>query len=316
MKVAFLGNFTHQHCSEAHHAAALEQLGHEVIRMQEGGVNCHQFRNGVQNVGMFVWVHSHGWRVMSDRTPIEEMLGELRDQGIPTVAYHLDLYLGIKSRWEAYQHDPYITGGYLQHFFTVDSLMADWLNDNTTTKGHWIPAGVHQPECYMAVTQRPFDVTFVGSRNYHPEWPERPKLIDFLESRYAHRFIGYGPDFGRPVRGGALNQVYADAKVVVGDSFCPGHNYQGHYWSDRASETLGRGGFLLHPRVPYMDDVFADKQHLVYYDFNDYDQLAELIDYYLRNSDERNEIRRCGHQYVTANHTYTNRWKSIMDTVS
>lgn len=316
MRIAFLGNFAVPYSSETHHAWALEALGHTVMRLQEGEVSGRTLQQETHQSDMFVWVHSHNWRALNDRSHISALLHELRGMEIPTVAYHLDLYMGIPDRWRQYQSDPYITEGLLQHFFTVDSLMADWLNENTQTRGHWIPAGVHAPECYCATAQHSFDVTFVGSRNYHPEWPERPKLINWLESQYGDRFQGYGGDFGRSVRGSALNQVYADARIVVGDSFCPGHNYQGNYWSDRATETLGRGGFLIHPRVPGMDKVFADKKHLVYYDFNDFDRLATLIHHYLHHSDEREKIRLTGHEYVKANHTYTNRWRSIIETVT
>lgn len=323
MKVTFLGNHSVSYSSETHHCEALESLGHSINRIQEGAINGRDLRAQALEADMFVWVHSHGRPVTNDMrgwpgpaVAMSALLDELRNNAkIVTATYHLDLFAAIPGRWNEYVKHDYIVGG-LEHFFTVDSLMADWLNENTRTTGHWLPPGVHEPECYMAKPQNPVDVCFVGSRKYHPEWPDRPKLVDWLEARYAHRFRGYGADFGKSVRGAALNQVYADAKVVVGDSFCPGYNYQGHYWSDRCTETLGRAGFLIHPRVPYMDEVFEDRKHLAYYDFGDMDQLEHLINYYLEHSDEREEIRVTGHEYVKANHTYRQRWATICERIT
>jgi hypothetical protein len=98
----------------------------------------------------------------------------LREVGVPSISYHLDLYMGLR-RWTQYKSDPFLMN--LDHFFTVDRLMADWLNSNTAVRGHYVPAGVFGPETYLGESGHPYgnDVVFVGQRNYHPEWPYRPR---------------------------------------------------------------------------------------------------------------------------------------------
>lgn len=304
MRIAFLGNFRVSYTSESHHAETLEALGHEVVRLQEADTAALDILAAAVESDLFVWVHTHSWH-----TPgIERVLTTLKGVGVPTMTYHLDLWMGLRREQDMHT-DPYWQVG---HFFTADRLMADWLTANTPVQGHYLPAGVFDQECVMAAPVAPFDVAFVGSRRYHPEWPYRPQLIDWLHSAYGSRGRHYGNGGLGIVRGPELNQVYADAKVVVGDSLCLNYTYP-DYWSDRVYETLGRGGFLIHPRVPGMEQHFEHGKHLVFYDYGDFDQLRHLIDHYLADDGEREEIRRAGHEHVKTHHTYRNRWTTILE---
>lgn len=306
MRIAFLGNFGVSYSSESHHAASLETLGHTVIRLQEPQVSADELLATATGCDLFVWVHTHGWN-----TPgIEKVLNALRERGIPSMTYHLDLWFGLR-RQKDMQSDPYWS---IDHFFTVDKRMAEWLTENTPVRGHYVTAGVYGPECYMAEPTDRFEVAFVGSKGYHPEWPYRPTIINWLNTHYRGRFRHYGGGGLGTVRGAELNQVYANARVVVGDSLCLGFDYP-DYWSDRVYETLGRGGFLIHPYVQGMERQFEDGKHLRFYEFGNFGQLRELIDYYLEHDDEREQIRRAGHEHVKANHTYRHRWQTILETV-
>lgn len=309
MKVAFLGNFGVSFSSESHHAASLETLGHEVIRLQEPQVDGSQILNAARTCDLFVWVHTHGWNIAG----MDEVLRQLRAVNVPSMTYHLDLWMGLQ-RQQDMQTDPYWQ---IDHFFTADKKMAEHLTHNTPVKGHYLPAGVYDKECYMAEPRDPFDVAFIGSKGYHPEWPYRPQLIDWLHATYGDRFRHYGGGGKPAIRESALNQVYADAKVVVGDTLCLGFDYP-DYFSDRAFETLGRGGFMIHPHVPGLENIFDDGKHMVFYSFGDFDQLKWLIDYYLdeAHADERETIRQAGHQHVRANHTYRHRWQTILKVLS
>ena len=56
-----------------------------------------------------------------------------------------------------------------------------------------------------------------------------------------------------------------------------------------------------------MEEEFTDKENMVFYEYGNFGQLKELIDYYLIHDDERERIRKAGHEYVKANCTYHNR---------
>jgi hypothetical protein len=313
MRIVMLGNHQVPYSSESHHAHTLEQLGHDVTRIQEGSHGDLVVQRTL-GADLFVWVHSHG-APPTCMVPISLVLSHFRRHRIPMLTYHLDLYWGIPSRFSEYQNHPFMTD--LDYFFSVDPPLVEWLNTHTATKGRYLTAGVLEDECYLGDKDNvePYPVIFVGSYQYHSEWSYRPQLIDWLKTAYGDAFTGWGPAFpGGLIRGDDLNRLYANTKVVVGDTFSPGFDYPG-YFSDRAFETLGRGGFLIHPRIKGIEDHFQDGVHLVLYEYNNFDQLREKIDYYLTHDAEREAIRIAGHQHVRAHHTYTHRWKHILETV-
>lgn len=317
MKIAFLGNFGVSFSSETHHKKSLEALGHEVIALQEGKADVGTIWQAAGSADLFVWVHTHGWETPAglNGENMVKVLQGLKELGIPSLTYHLDLWFGLDRQKDLsadsfYQH--------IEHFFTVDKRMADWFNENTSVKGHYLQAGMFHEEAYMAAprtAERPLDTIFVGSRGYHPEWAYRPQLVDWLKQTYGARFRHFGGDGLGVVRGDKLNQLYADTKVVVGDSLCLNFEYP-YYWSDRVYETLGRGGLLIHPYVVGMGEHFEDGKHLKFYQYGDFNQLKGLIDYYLEHQDEADAIRRQGFEHVKANHTYLNRWATILEEVA
>lgn len=314
MNVAFLGNFSVAYSSETHHAASLESLGHTVFRLQEGQASGDQVLDAALAAEMLVVVHTHGWATPG--LPLDKVLMRLAAAGIPTVTYHLDLWLGLQRQHDLDRDPFYRTIG---HFFTADKLMADWFNEHTDVRGHYLPAAVYDRECYISdqASSHANDVIFVGSRRYHFEWPYRTKLIDWLTQNYGPSFTHVGGDGSTgTIRGDDLNRLYANSKVAVGDTLCLGFDYP-HYFSDRIFECLGRGGFLIHPWIKGIDDLFEDGKHLVSYPFGDFEQLQFLVDYYLDTANvvERETIRRAGHEHVKANHTYRHRWAQVLDTV-
>lgn len=314
MRIAFLGNFGVDYSSESHHKRTLQGMGHEVFPLQEGRANAEQIEALASASDLFIWVHTHGWKTPSETNlSMVEVLDRLNKAGKPTITYHLDLWFGLQRQKDLEQDEFY---KHIGHFFTVDKLMADWFNDNTSVKGHYLHAGVFAEECQLnqkAGMQN--EVIFVGSRGYHPEWQYRPQLIDWLAETYKERFKHFGGDGLGVVRGEALNQLYGSTKVVVGDSLCIDFKYP-YYWSDRVYETLGRGGFMIHPYIEGMEQDFEDGKHLVFYKFGDFDDLKAKIDYYLEHDDEREKIRLAGHEHVKANHTYNNRWGEILREVA
>ena len=306
-KIVFLGNFRVDFTSESHHAKSLESLGHEVIRLQETEIKAENILVHALRSDLFVWIHTHGWNTPG-LLSMEKVLDTLKENNIPSMTYHLDLWFGLQR-----QKDLEIMPVYkkIGHFFTVDSQMAQWFNEKTSVQGHYLPAGVFGEECIYKPSISKHGVIFVGSKKYHPEWQYRTQLVNWLENTYDNRFEHYGNGGIKNVRGMALNKLYWSTKVVVGDTLCLNFNYP-DYWSDRIYETLGRGGFLIHPYIPGIEKEFVDKKHVVFYEYGNFQQLKELIDYYLVNDEERETIRKAGHELVKNKYTYKHRWQQIL----
>lgn len=311
MRFTFVGNFEVSYSSENHHAQSLESLGHTVIKLQEGVAHGDVILSEALNSDALIFIHTHGWETPG--LPMHEVFEQLRTANIPSITYHLDLWLGIERQRDL-NNDPFYRS--IEWFFTVDQLMADYFNTNTSVKGRYMPAGVFDKECSMIESEPVnYDVIFVGSKGYHPEWQWRPQLINWLHETYGDRFLHVGGD-GQTgtVRGMALNQIYANAKVAIGDSLCLNFAYP-YYWSDRVYETLGRGGFMLHPMIVGMEREFESNKDLVFFPFNNFPVLKTMIDYYIEHDDERERIRNHGHATVTKRYTYLNRWQQIIDEV-
>jgi hypothetical protein len=310
MTILFLGNFSVDYSSESHYKKTLEQMGYNVIAAQEGKISYDSLNTILDGkVDYFFWVHTHGWQ-----TPdIELLLKKCREKKIISFAYHLDLYMGVQ-REKMLTEDPYFT---VDHFFTVDKLMAKWLNDNKQyTKGHYLPAGVLEDECYIGRPNSmlyPHEIVFTGAKNnYHSEWPYRVHLIEWLHANYGDRFAHYGSG-GRPqLRGAELNSLYASAKIVVGDTLCKDFTYP-YYSSDRLFEVTGRGGFLIYPSIEGLSDFYRHNDDVVYYDYGNFKDLKNRIDYYLEDDKAREVIRNRGHWRAKKEHTYTHRLKFIIN---
>ena len=311
--IVFLGNFGVDYSSESHHTKSLESLGHQVTRLQESQARSEDILSAASSSDLFVWVHTHGWKTPG-KYDMELVLRKLADLKIPTMTYHLDLWFGL-GRQKDLKRDPvYIDIG---HFFTVDKLMADWFNEKTRVKGHFIPAGVYDKECYIHedYNKESFDhdIIFVGSKRYHHEYPYRPQLIEYLKKTYGDRFLHVGGDGDTgTLRGNDLNKIYAKSKIAIGDSLNIGFNYP-YYTSDRLFESTGRGGFTIYPRIKGLEDYFEDEKEIVFYEHGNFKDLSSKIDKYLLEDNERENIRKAGHERAKNEHTYLNRWKLILD---
>lgn len=332
MKIAYVGNFTQTHCTEVHLAATLESLGHQVYRRQENELMRDWVLNLPDGVDLVLYTRTWGEFVtLAD-------LQSLKELHIPTASYHLDLYVGLK-REDGLDNDPFWRTDFV---FTPDGdpVSAEVFKANGV-KHYYQKAGVYKAECFMNYPskltgaslmpdgtidldlERSIDVLFVGGGDkvgsphgygHKKEWPYRDALITWLYDTYGDQFSKFG--YPQPtIRNKELNQLYANTKVVVGDSVCIDFSHE-NYWSDRVYETLGRGGFLIHPYIKGMEEEFISGEHLVFYDYGDFKQLKSLIDYYISHDDERERIRKTGHEFVKNNCTYTERLKQMLEVVN
>lgn len=320
MKIAYIGNFEPRHSTETHVRLSLEHLGHEVIRIQENRTSPQQLEHVLFGADLVLYTRTWG-------LPGAEMLDlwrRLKERGIPTVSYHLDLYRGL-ARTDLYERlaplgitspadDPFWRTEYC---FTVDGDpdSAEWFKSQGINH-YWMRAGVYHAECYRVAVPERYPVLFCGSHGYHSEWPMRGQLIEFLGATYGRHFT-LVPGNGNPaIRNHELNELYGASRVVVGDSLCPGFKHKA-YSSDRAYETLGRGGFLIYPYIEdQFDDEFEDRKHIVFYEYGDFAGLKQLVDYYLEAHEEREWIRTQGHERVKERCTYVHRLDAILETVA
>lgn len=306
MRVVYVGNYTAPWCTEVHLARELESLGHDVCRIQEppgGGdrdllrlIECES-----DGADLFLWTRTWGLPASATR-----LWRRLEENGCATASYHLDLYVPL-ARGQEIETDPFWTTGTV---FTPDGNPASEAFFAERGINHvWSPPAVVSDECTLG-TPRPeyaHDVVFVGSaEGYHSEWPWRADLVRWLEHTYRDRFVRYGHP--RVVRGQDLSDLYASAKVVVGDSCfaAPGQRY----FSDRPFESYGRGAYMIFPRIDLLAEMIGPYPA---YTVGDFDELRDAIDSALGDAYHRDGTRDRLHEKVRTEHTYKIRLRTALD---
>lgn len=319
MKIAYVGNFTNldnngkSYNTENHIALTLEKLGHEVLRIQEEPNDSPNWveRLVPKDVELLLYTRTWGNMVTVDD------LDQLKHWGIPTASYHLDLYVGL-SRQSGIERDAFWRTEYV---FSADGdPESQKFFESKGINHYWLLPAVYEDECVMfepnADPTLQGDVIFVGggAEYGHPEWPYRHELVKFLEDNYGSQYRKYGhPQL--TVRGDALNQLYANSKIAVGDSVNIGFTHT-NYTSDRLFESIGRGAFTIYPDIQGVTELFPENLRSIFYKYGDFEGLKSTIDFYLSHETERELLRREAFEFVKAHHTYTQRLQRLLAIVT
>lgn len=318
MRAAYIGNLgegSAPHSTENHVARALRTIGVEVLEVHEQRFTWTpgEIPAGVDFV---LWTHTHSFAPPRTHRHQFRFLEAMRSRGVPTVSYHLDRY------WDLYR-EAQIQGPGKEPFFCTDLMCsADGGNDERWASAGvshaWFPPGVSEAECAPGTYREEFaaDIAFVGSWEgaYHRESSHRGELIKWLRSTYGDRCALWPKRGQHAVRGDDLRDLYASVKVLVGDSCFAGDPRGRSYLSDRVPETLGRGGFLLHPDVLGVTDgtLYNSGEHLLTWPAGDWDALANLIDASLADDDLRRDVAAAGRRHVLATATYEVRMGQLL----
>ena len=299
MKIAIIGKFSRIY-DEEQIALSFEQLGVDVVRIRDA-INVPSaieiIRNETPDVVLYFKLDIVGSQKV--------LIDWLKSKGIKTVCWLFDLYR-VGPRLIVIFTSPIFTSDFV---FTTDGGDEEIWKRNGINH-HLLRQGIYGKFTYVAEQCKKYkhDVVFVGGRNSW--WGYRKKVMGFLRSKYGDRFVRYGEKDTHEIRTDELNKLYSSAKIIIGDSvYSPG------YWSNRIYETIGRGGFFIHPMVEGLDKEFEPYKEFIPYNFNDFDGLKEKIDYYLIHDDERNKIRMAGFERCKKDYTYVNRCRDLIKIV-
>lgn len=297
MNIAYIGKFRRIHDEEGI-ARALEAEGHNVTRIQEDElVYIEQVVQSAPDLILFA-------KLQTPPVFNDNLIKYAKREGIKTVCYVPDLYWGLPRQSS-------IIGK--EHMFQADHVCTpDGSNEEkwigAGIKHHVVRQGIHEEFIKRGNKIDAPEIVFVGQTN--PLYPYREKLLNFLKQAYGDRFRHYGEHNSNHVRGWDLNDLYESAKIVIGDSvFSP------HYWSNRIYETIGRGGFIIHPMVAGLEREYKPYTHFVPYSIGDFAGLKEKINFYLTHDKERDAIRLAGMEHTRKHHTLNHRVKQLLECV-
>lgn len=304
LNIGFIGNFIPSFSTENHRRWSFEQLGHDVVAFQENSIIVDTLMEFEDKIDLLLYSHTHDPSYVIPN--LKEYFLSLRGK-IPTASVHLDRWAWLEREKDIGQEATWFT----EYQFMADfSPEAQELYKKHNLNAYYLKPGVVEKGCFIAPPDKkafPHEIVFIGSRGYHPEYPFRPKLIDFLQETYRDKFGHYGNDGIGLVREWPLNVLCSTAKIVVGDSCFGGRP---NYVSDRYYEIRGRGGFLLHPKVEGVDH-----EGVGFYKHDDLNDLKEQIDYYLAHRNEREAMTLEGFLQVKLHETYTQRAQEMLDII-
>lgn len=286
MKIIYLGDFSpYTYNSEKKINNAFKSLGHEVIQIDERDWDLFEIVEKCKSADLFLFHKG----VRFGRTP-RDLLELLLRVPCKKAFWWFDPVEEFQGRAEFLQTIiPFVDYG----FMTNETYIRRNNYDNLIV----LRQGFEPKKKGKKRKEYECDVAFTGSI-----YGSRQILVNGLKKNYGDRFKHFTSVHDQDFR-----DVCASAKIMIAPKF-PSNDF---YWSNRIYETLGAGGFLIHPKCEGLKKEYEEYKHFVPY--VDGDHLKYLIDYYLEHPKEREQIRKAGQKYTIKNYTYKKRCQELIN---
>lgn len=268
MKILSIGNFTTgwdgSICDEEHIAGALEELGHDVRRVQREQFNVAYWIGEERKFDFILLAQWDGYD-----TNLEGLKKHF--EGSPIIYWAFD-YQVDGQEW----HERLIKTATLYLSKRIaDSKYPNWqyLSQDFAPK--------FLDKIPSPVPDKDIDVLFTGS--YLPWATERNETLKAVDEKFnlAIHSVNEWPGFKDvrpPIMDDGLPQLYARAKVILSID----HTLEAGYWSDRNAQIMACGKRPLFRYVPLSETRFHN-----YVDyFYDVEDCLGLIERYLNMPSE------------------------------
>lgn len=153
------------------------------------------------------------------------------------------------------------------------------------------------------------DLLFMGNA-YSPSRHELEAVLHTLSPNVGMYGWGWhntsGNTFYDFAKGAAL---YRNCKIAIGD------NQYGDkgFVSNRLFEALANGAFLLHQRIPGLEELTGLVDGVHYVSWADYEDLRAKVRSYLKNDVQRERIAAAGEAFVREYHSFDARVKQLFE---
>lgn len=299
MKIFYIAKFPNVYDEESI-AKGFEELGHTVVRVNEQAYSNYDYIRMIEKEQPdFVLCAK-----LEVKDGGKKLIELLKQRKIKTVSWTFDLYMGY-VREKLIKDSPFFWTDYV---FTSDGGHEKEFKEMGIN--HFVlRQGIGKEYNYLVAKEEKYkhDLVFVGGVNHHYQY--RQEMLAFLKKSYNLKWYGMRNTW--EIRGHELNKLYSSAKIIIGDSV-----YSPHYWSNRIYETIGRGGFIIHPEIEGLDKEFIPYKHYVPYKIGDFEGLRKKIDYYLKNKEKRDKIRIVGMNYCNKKYNYKKRCQKMLEVLS
>ena len=218
---------------------------------------------------------------------------DIPDSLRPAVFYAIDTHLKKPYRKIKKQ------AGHYDIVFCVHRDGALRLRKEMKIDTQWIPVAC-DPEVHKKLDlPKVYDIGFVGREGKRSS---RGRRLRILKEKYPNSFIGT-LDFRK------MSEIYSRSRIGFNSSLNKDINM-------RVFEIMASGCFLLTDRINGngFDELFEERKHLITYRGDR--ELPGVVDYYLKNEKEREEIARQGYEWVVQNHTYFHRVQTMFNYIA
>lgn len=282
MKILSIGNFGRgwdgSICDEEHIAKALEELGHEVIRIQREEAGQLMVPKEPVDFTLIAQWDGYGNKLVMDLLPS------------PAVYWAFD-YQADGQEW----HERLIC--------ECDVYLSKPLSDSRKHENwRWLsqdfaPSFLDRLDDPV---EKDIEVLFTGSWVPWGSGQKRVEILRAIDQKYDLHIYGVTPEQWRnegfknvhgPVMDHELPQLIARAKI----NFSMDHIWSPGYWSDRNAQIMACGGLVLFRHVPLSEAVFHD--HIVYfYDEEDcLERIAQLLE---RPQEDLDDVAEGGYEHA------------------
>lgn len=292
MKILSVGNFSGRGwdgsvTDENHIAYALEEMGHEVIRLQ---------REEVGSVPGMPWVGCDfiliaQWDGYKDSWI--EMLAESKDKHEHYDHKNVLVYWAFDYQADGQQwHEKLIVAS--------DLYLSKRIADSKYPNWQWLSQDFAPSflDKYPIPVEKDIDVLFTGS--YLPWATERNATLKAVDEKFnlvihsVNEWPGF-KDVRPPIMDEGLPELYARAKVILSID----HTLEAGYWSDRSAQIMACAGLVLFRYIPLSEARFISGTHVPFYSVQDCLDQIELL---LEMSEEDTEgIRMVGYEWAHRN---------------
>jgi hypothetical protein len=310
LKVLIIGNH-HSWRMESGTERALKRAGHKTLLVDD--------RRAKRTIGHKLtqrWVLSQARRFKPDFVILSKCLALDLDtvatiiEGKPNSMWYQD------PQWYKSTYRPDIAHivavGKLAQTFFVSGFDAEWRALGLRAK--FLPAAGDRDLKPVPPKKRYHsDVSFIGT-GYDPS---RAQFLLKIAKKYDIKVWGKGWEewrrplnwSGRPVEGNEFAAVCSSSNISLGVN--PDRAKGGmSYTSDRTWMVILAGGFYLGQGTPGLTEMLRGGDHCAWY--TDADSCLAQIDYYLKNSAQRERVRREGQVFVRSNHTFDQRIHNLL----
>ena len=315
MRIFFAGNIHIPHSSENSVVRQLVRENHEVIQFRYPTISGTDY-NAV-NKRLFALLKKERIDLLIGAKCMGLSAELLKKIKVPKVSWVFDLFQGYtlwnRAKWYEEQATVW------DCCFGPEGGQVDYYREKGINYHHlkcgadpiWHKKSPYDP----AFEPYKCDVSFLGGL-YNPLRINMASRVRCITNMDFKNFVGYEVN-NQMIPGMYMEDISKFANVCKISIGCNYANNIPGYWSKRIYELMGSNMFMINAWVEGMEKEGFSKKNTGLFFNDDFDEMVEQIEYYLKpeNEDERNKIREAGYQLVHKSHMMANRTESFFRTL-